>query len=72
MALPDKVRVTRVVTYDTVEMRQELSEFSNTNPSDADVLAIMAEWISEDFSSVVHDIADLEIVDDATGETFTA
>lgn len=47
--LPERIVVTKVVSYDVGQITRELAEQGNTNISVEDILDYINGWVNEDF-----------------------
>jgi len=47
--LPERINVTKVVTYDVEQITRELKEQGNTDISLQDILDYIDGWVNEDF-----------------------
>jgi hypothetical protein len=47
--LPEKINVTKVVTYDVVQITRELQEQGETDLSLSSILGYIDGWVNEDF-----------------------
>jgi hypothetical protein len=48
-ALPERINVTKVVTYDVVQITRELQEQGETDLSLSSILEYIEGWVNEDF-----------------------
>jgi hypothetical protein len=48
--MPDRINVTKVVTYDVPDIITKLIEQGMKNPTIDDVVEMVEEWVKDDFS----------------------